>query len=701
MVGLAIHERAFRRRRSGAAPPPVPISAVAADGWQATMIAPADLALSPVSVSRQGYDATGAATTHSETLYTTKRVRQAYPNQAALTVDTVALSDYVYSTDTIAGVTNNSTEASPKPVANWSMADRKVVGNSLTLSLVAFHRNGRAGRPVAAVAFRATDGTTTVTATASALTATVDPLTGNVIQEYVATLDITSLTDNANVTANAKVYPWIGGAGSVRDSADLSSQWQFSPRTFRKDTARAANPPLVYVASGGNDSTGYVGTDAALAAASPCATPVGAINRVRAVLGTSAGSLDGLRVRLTAGTWSRSGGPTPNTVNAAIVIEPAPGVAKTSCIFEFGAANNDFELLYVHMKGLTIRRVGGWYLHSWTGYVTTVEDCTWDWNGNTSTNALGNQTATHNFINVDFGAVTSGIGLGEATNPALALMRGCTGGAANAGAAVEMLTFIGNTMWGVVQSEAARAQDNRVIAFNKLLGVGAPGDIVLRVSLGSTVSGFALVQNVIEYAAAGGTAQRSFMPSGDSGTPNVEHLIEWHNTYAGFDAYGRHNALYDETPGSLGDATKRRLHKLQSYVGNILVQLNTKSDIFCGNNSIADAPNRTGNWAFRHGVGCRGVFVRYRNASGTTGAGYEQDYPGIGSVVGTSNTGAGLDPLFTSYQGTTSGPTAGAGGGDYTIGALSPAKGLVTGSPLAVDLAGNARSGTVAAGAYV
>ena len=88
-------------------------------------------------------------------------------------------------------------------------------------------------------------------------------------------------------------------------------------------------------------------------------------------------------------------------------------------------------------------------------------------------------------------------------------------------------------------------------------------------------------------------------------------------------------------------------------------------------------------------------------ASGTTGAGYEQEYAGIGSVVGTSNTGAGLDPLFTSYQGTTSGSTAGAGGGDYTIGALSPAKGLVTGSPLAVDLAGTARSGTVAAGAYV
>lgn len=153
--------------RGGEAAAVVPISAVTADGWQAAMISPADLALSPVMVSRQGFDATGAATTHSETLYTTKRVRQAYPNQAVLTTDTVALGDYVYSTDTIAGVTNSSSETSPKPIANWTMADRKVVGNSLTLSLVAFHRNARAGKPVAAVVFRATDGTATVTATAS------------------------------------------------------------------------------------------------------------------------------------------------------------------------------------------------------------------------------------------------------------------------------------------------------------------------------------------------------------------------------------------------------------------------------------------------------------------------------------------------------------------------------------------------------
>lgn len=90
-----------------------PISAVDSTGWQATMPTPVDLALSAVSVSRQGYTSAGATTTYSETLYTTKRVRLPYPNQATLTTDTVALDDYVYSTDTLPGVTNTGAGNDP------------------------------------------------------------------------------------------------------------------------------------------------------------------------------------------------------------------------------------------------------------------------------------------------------------------------------------------------------------------------------------------------------------------------------------------------------------------------------------------------------------------------------------------------------------------------------------------------------------
>lgn len=90
-----------------------------------------------------------------------------------------------------------------------------------------------------------------------------------------------------------------------------------------------------------------------------------------------------------------------------------------------------------------------------------------------------------------------------------------------------------------------------------------------------------------------------------------------------------------------------------------------------------------------------------RGGSGGLGTSFAQEYPGPNYSYGTTNSGAGNDPLFTSYQAVTAGPVAGAGNGTYTIGTSSPAKNLVTNSPLPFDLAGNARSGTVAAGAYV
>ena len=78
-----------------------------------------------------------------------------------------------------------------------------------------------------------------------------------------------------------------------------------------------------------------------------------------------------------------------------------------------------------------------------------------------------------------------------------------------------------------------------------------------------------------------------------------------------------------------------------------------------------------------------------------------QDYPGQGSIIGTINTGVGNDPLFTSPAHTTSGPVAGAGGGNYVLQGSSPARGMVTDAPVAFDFTGVARSGTVAAGAYL
>lgn len=638
------------------------------------MVAPADLAFEEVSVSRQGFDATGAAATIAETLLTTKRVRLPYPDQGTLTADSVALSDFVYSSDTIAGVTNNSAVVSPKPVAHWVSTDREIVGNSLTPELVAFHRNG-----IACVVFRATDGTTTVTATAIA--PVVSGRTGdrNAVLVWRAALDLSTLADNADITVNAEVFPRIGVAASVRDSADGANLWQFSPRTWRRNTARAAAPPIVYVASGGNDSTGAVDTNDATAAASPCATLTGAFNRARAVLGTAAGSLDGLRVRLTAGTWARASSPTSNTVNAHVIVEPGTGVAKEDAIFQFGAATNTFGVTYVKHRGLTVRRAGAFYAFSGSAGYCLFEDCDFDFA--TFNGALASGTAPFFFNGVSFTNLGTGSAL-QAGAPPIAMLRGCSFGSANSNTSIEPNLIVGCDIRGCRTASGTRDISGGAIAFNSWLQTAGAGSVI-SLNQAAAIDGYAVVQNVLEWTSA--TSNAALAPSNDNGAADTSHVIFWHNTVAGFDIYGRSNILYNDT------AADPRSHVLASFVGNIHVQINTKHDVF------ATDGTRTGGWAYLNGVGCRGEFSRYQDAGGGT---WKQDYPGLGASIGTIRTGAGNDPLFTDPEHTTSGPTAGAGLGTYTLQAGSPAEDIVTSAPLPFDLAGNARAATANAGAY-
>lgn len=681
---------ATRGGAGSSAPVSQAISAIDATGWQSAMTVPVDLALEAITGTRQGYTNAGATTTYSGTWYTTKRVRQPYPNQASLTTDTVAMDDYVYSTDTLPGVTNSSAETSPKPAAQWLMTDRRVVGNSLTLEIAAFHRNAQEALPVACVVFRATDGSNTVETTVT--TPTVLGGTGDLypVVGYTGTLDITSLTAG-QITANAKVYPWIGAAASVLDSADNTNLWDFSPRTFTKNTTLAATPYIVYVAAGGNDATGAVSQTDATAAASPCLTLHGALNRARTVLGTGAGALDGLRVRLTAGTWSFTSSPTSNTVNAEIVIEPATGQSKATVTFNFGAVvGGNARTTYVRLRDLTIVRNGAQPIHNvGSGAGCVVENCTYD--NATFANATvgGTGGGLITFINCTLTNMLAST-LNAGTTQIVRMLRGVTastsGGATNI--SLEHRCVVGSKLTGfVADNTAGRTLTNVVVAYNYIQGGNTAAGLV-QLNTPTPVTNCAIVQNIIEYYTT--SSNYGVSVSSDNSLANTSHVIMWHNTHAGFNIYGRGNLFYDDTTGTL------RTHKLHSMVGNIHVQVNTKSDVFKLDGT------RVGAWSYMYGVGSRGEFSRYRDANGGgLGTSFAQEYPGLNYSYGTTNTAPGNDPLFTSYQAVTSGPVAGAGNGTYTIGALSPAKSLVTASPIPFDFAGSARSGTVAAGAYV
>lgn len=672
---------------------------VNANGWSNTYASPPTFApdVTPeyFTVSRQGFDATGAAVTVSEDMINTQRIRQPYPNQASLTTNQVSISDYIYSTDTIAGVTNNSAEVSPKPVANWARPDdHMVVGNSVHLEVVAFHRNARAREEIACVEFSATDGTTTVSQKVG--TSTILGHAGDQfpVIGYACDLDISTLANPATVTCNAKVYPWIGGAASVLDSAASAVLREFSPRVYLRNTTLAAAPVYVYVnATTGNDTTGVVSTTAALAEAAPCLTVAGAINRAHTVNAAQ----DGVIIRLMVGTHVFSTTAiiaTRTQATGELTITRDPNATRANAILSCGGATVRARL----------GAAGGWLRIK---DVSVLRAGTSQFSGEATSQLL----LVFENVNFDNGAFNAAIVGGNAdmiclgvtfTNPAASILsagtreirmiRGCIAAPTSS---VEGWLVLGchiTNMAGAL-SFGARSGDGSILGFSRFTGISSTTGVV---GLGATanIAQAATVQNIFEYTSA--TSGPAVRVSADATTGNNTHVIIHNNTHVGFFNNGRDNTFYDEGP-------TRRFSKLMSVRGNIVVAINTKGDVFRGTvEAGADASSAIGNWPYKYGVGCEANFSQFADALVSTfpapsGA---QDYPGLAANIGTSAS-VRNDPLFTTYAGTTSGPTAGAGGGNYALQSGSPCKAKVKRPVLRFDMAGATRSATLATiGAY-
>lgn len=691
-----------RRRRLGTPAPTGPVSDSAitsarADSWSVAYTTPPTM--DPVSaprylaLSRAGYSSTGAVTNHVEALVLTKRVRQPYPAQTSLDASRVALSDYIYATDTIlGGAANNASEVSPKPIANWALPDRRVIGNSLRLELVAAHRNARSGKQVACIEFRATDGVTTVTQIVTAPSILGHPGDLNAVVGYACNLDITSLSAGP-ITANARVFPWIGGAASILSSTDQSAVREFRPQVFLKNLTLAASPVFVYVnATTGNDTSGAVSAAAAAAEAAPCATAAGAVNRAVALNG----SLDGVEIRFMAGTHvlttSAIIATRPQTTGECIFTRD-PNATKAGVILQFGTTSARLRLGaaggWLRIKGVTLDRTGAL---AFTGEASSrlrviIEDFVF---ANNSQNATIFSNSDGGWLGGSFTGLTGNSILGPVAAGDHILMRGVSGDLN--GAALQLWNILGSNLdRPVTITSGTKSASGAILAFNKIRSPTSTGCIGF--ALTSDVAGCAILQNVLEWAS---TQTGHFLGiSNDSQAGNSSHVVMHHNTIAGFHNSGRCNLFYDE-------GLTARTNRLHSFVGNIHTAINTKGDVFRGANEAgADASSRTGNWAYLYGVGCRGEFSQFIDAnSGGLGTYFAQDYPGLDGSIGTSAT-ARNDPLFTDYKGTISASLAGAGGGDYTLQAGSPAIGRVKAPVLAFDLAGNARSATAsAAGAY-
>lgn len=673
------------------------VTAINADGWSAAVTAPPSFtpATAPAYVvaARAGYDSNANAITVTDLLTLTQRVRLPYPSQATLDTTRCALSDYLCATDSVAGVTNNSAEVSPKPIANWALSDHSVVANTIRLEVVAFHRNARSREEVAAVTFTATDGTTTVSQTVS--TSVISGRAGDAfpVQVYQCDLDVSTLANPSTITVNAKVYPFIGGPASIADSTASSVTREFSPRTYRRDTALFAAPFFVYVdATSGVDATGVVSTTAATASATPCLTIGGAIKRLVA----ANAKVDGGIIRLKAGTHTlnNTGISATQAQNVVeLVITRDPVATQASVILQYGGSVPRMYLGaaggWLRISDLTFNRVGS---SQQSGEATSrlrvvYDNLPFD-NGSTNFAILGGSA------DMMFTGVTIANWSNAAVGPGIPAQMMLRGVVASPLGAVEGWLVLGCSFTaGVAMQYGTRTDTGSIAAFNRFTNP-ASSTGAFSVGGGATaIANAAFVGNLIEYASA--TASPALRVSADAAAGSTAHIVLHHNTVTGFYSNGRCNVFYDEGP-------TRRTHKLMSVRGNIWDQINTKSDVFRGvNEAGADASSAVGNWPYLYGVGCVGEFSQFIDANnGGIGTPFAQAYPGLAAKTGTSNT-VRQDPLFTTYAGTTAGPTAGAGGGVYTIGGASPAKATQTNPTLRFDLAGATRSPTAAsAGAY-
>ena len=704
--------------RSGAAGGAL-VSAINADGWSATTSSISTLMFQPdstpqtITVKRAGYTNTGAATTYTDAVPITKQVRYPYPSAASLNPTRVALANYVYAGDTVVGAANNSTLAAPPPIVAWASGeDHQTIytsGNTLTVQFVAAAGTARNQAPLAYADCTATDGThtMTVTATFGDITSATDQTH---IQGYSCTFSNMSATLTAGqITVNADAYPWIGTSAAVVHSSTGPTTY-FAPLTF---TFSSGSRYYAYASASGNDSTCVASTVAATASASPCLTPAGAVNKCK----PAAADAGNCSIRLMGSgtfTWATPAQASAATSQMIVESDPAAG-CKTATLNVGAAGAYNLSEKYTRLSCLLIVTTGANSLAASTGGYVSIVNSSIDGTG-LSTSALINNAAISYFNGVTIINVQNANLPGKGS-PNAYLYRGVLMGSFTTAPIFSPTVIIGcylqnlqinpggnQTPWGGI-----------FVGFNLLLNQTANQ---FQLAFGyqttaGTISGLAIVENVSEWASSSATQPLWGMFDGyGTGTAqavvNADNVVIQNNTAASAFSAGRTNFFYDANPTS-----NYRSHTRIFVQANLFGTEHNKGDVYVSNQGAdpTDAPLHVGNWSFYYGVGDAANYVSWPNeglgcACGNWTYDLSPYYAGLGSNVQTftGSTPTLHDPLFTAnaattYNGTTY--TAGAGNGTYTLQSGSPVKGMVKTTIWPLMLNGTARATTnTNAGAY-
>lgn len=716
MIALDIALTTAHRR--AAAQQTAALAAINPEGWSAQWARGTPPPLPPdgamrIAVSRAGFDAAGAAVTHEESRSVTRRKRRPYPDHADDTPATVALDDYVYATDTMAGVANQSAEVSPRPVAAWVTPSRLLIGATIgagtgaPVELVAFHRDFRGRRQVACVLFTITDGTRTLTRMVSATTLSTSAEDASPIEVHaLPATDIAALA-TGTIRVDARVWPWIGTAASVLDSAATTAPRAFSTRYYHKDAARHAAPPLAYIAANGNNDTGIWSTDPTPAAARPFRDLTGATRAIQQQTAVTGGSYTGCRIRIVdaapANGHAAAWGPR-RQLAAGIVIERAPGTPRDQAVVDLSSEFRPWLVGDVTIGGkadgfvtfhdVTIARTSDVKIigspPEWNAGL-----CIQFWNV-TIRDTIGGavfQNGVHSYF---FGAAFTGTAQWIALSSAgqVRMTRGVVADMNNS--APETWRTIGCALRGVSGGAASDPAQGAICYGNRFTRMDAsgPGFTLAAKAAGDTITGTVVVQNLFEVTGNHPNASPALIVSGDGANGSTVHTVIAHNTIAGH-APGGGSALFHDDSA----ADNARSHRLMRLVGNIHCRAGARGDIYVGSVQARpyDAPLRTGHFAWLHGVGCHGEFTQFAPADAASA----QLYPGTAASAATG-AGARNDPLFTDDRAMPDAGGTGPGGGSYTLKPASPARGRVTVHGLGHDLASNPRPAAAgdAAGAY-
>ncbi len=636
---------------------------VNADGWSATYASPPTFAptVTPeyFTVTRPGFDVTGAATNVVEDLICMARLRQPYPSQASLTADQVVLSDFVYVGETVSGAVNNSTRAAPLPIPRWLNRDREIcTGNTYHAMLAVAHAYARNGKPVAAVKFIATDGSTTVEQVVTAMSLASYSASGFSLPHYAADLDFTGFANGATITIDAIIYPWIGAAfqasvhGSAYPSPNFTTLRVLNNRTGAYGTAYACVDPV-----SGVDASGVTSATRATAVASPyltiaaAAAAIKTFNNANFARNFSDGGVVLLKPGSTVLTASILS--TAATSNWPLTIEAEnPALIATTILTDRGSTLANSIPTKLVLRNITLKRSGAGsfvFLDNAAANLTftnilAFENCHFDANGTAVYDGWIYKTGLCYYTNcTQNGSVGQTILVGLISKATITL--GCNGAFVGPSSTYSVLASkIVGTFAHITATVGLPASAGGMCGWS-LINQPTNGSKVIAVNDPVGPRGFAAVAAVFEQS--GGITGPVLSISADGIVQAAENILMMCVTAVG----ARSNFGYQDT----GSTTipKSLFHRFSSHD-----DCNTKSDVFGAN------ANLIGNWPVIYKVGARGNAAR-RGDSNSGSA------PGVGNWLGEiaalgEVSGSDAVPLSLPWGNDKSFLGAGGGFGDYT-----------------------------------